>query len=262
MPFEDSISADILATIFRQMWGSRLGGSATVEVKSSCVDDPQAVGVNVVESVVEFEPMIARSADTSSDQEKTPRGSCPDLLSPLIIPVFPAPADSLKVASEDLKFSKAVKAVPVHLWDDKVAQPPPCSTPVCNSCKAAADKVLHDLKIYRDNPDNYKVAAANVLREWGLKIFRRSLLRDCTARLRKNFNKTVKIKSKSGVFAKKRQRHQVIHWYDTKHNPRRTKDGKVTPITVELYAMTNVLWHAAEATWSALGAPIRMERNV
>ena len=38
-------------------------GSATVEVKSSHVDDPQSVGLNVIESVVDS--IFAFSLDTS-----------------------------------------------------------------------------------------------------------------------------------------------------------------------------------------------------
>ena len=49
-------------------------GSATVEVKSSHVDDPQSVGLNVIESVVES--IVAFSLDTSHRYQKVARDVC------------------------------------------------------------------------------------------------------------------------------------------------------------------------------------------
>ena len=46
-------------------------GSATVAVKSSHVDDPQSVGLNVIESVVES--TVAFSLDTSHRYQKVAR---------------------------------------------------------------------------------------------------------------------------------------------------------------------------------------------
>jgi len=305
LPFEDSVSPDLLSSVFRQMWGVQ-EGVCVVGTKSSCLDDPHLETASVdsaIDSGSSSEGLLLNQGNldiltptlslpeyaavpltkkfregdvvltkrfgilqrgivlsiqadgylvvldlrsTSFDLIEGPNECVlfpgngdllPAVVSPLLIPAFPAPSASLDAASAALKYSKAVKAddaeVPVHLWDNKVFTPEVSAT-----CQPVSDEC--------------KIAAANTLRDWGLSIYRRNLLADCRKRLQNNYNKEVRVErddgqgyvlNEDGSFKTK-----IIPWYDTAKNPRETK-GKVTPLAVELHALSNILWHASEATW-------------
>ena len=125
-------------------------------------------------------------------------------------PLFVIPQSSADSILEDKKFSKAVKSddaeVPVHLWNDRLfpTTMETNNTPPSETCR---------------------VNAANKLRELGLRMYRRSLRKDCLQRINTRFGKG---------------------WQTA---PRHKPDGSLTELGIELHALTNILWYAGEATW-------------
>ena len=125
-------------------------------------------------------------------------------------PMFVIPESSVESIAEDKRFSKAVKSddaeVPVHLWNDRLF-----TADVDSSCASPSDSC--------------KVAAANKLRELGLRMYRRSLRKDCIMRINTLFGEG---------------------WHRA---PRVKPDGSLTELGVELHGLTNILWYASESTW-------------
>ena len=139
-----------------------------------------------------------------------------------------------------MRFSKAVKAddaeVPIHLWNDRIFS---STGDVCD------DKS-------QPPSEERRIEAANRLREWGLRIYRRNLLQDCLKRLRKKFKKKIKLRDDKGKVVRNSYgmpKRTTVPWWDTNHFPRKKANGQPTEIAVEMYAMSNILWHASEATW-------------
>mmetsp|Transcript_11711 Transcript_11711/g.19385 ORF Transcript_11711/g.19385 Transcript_11711/m.19385 type:complete len:1450 (-) Transcript_11711:1434-5783(-) len=126
-------------------------------------------------------------------------------------PMFVIPQSSVDSIAEDKKFSKAVKSddaeVPVHLWNDRLF-----NTKVNSNNTASSSEPS-------------RVNAANKLRELGLRMYRRSLRKDCLTRVNTRFGKG---------------------WQTA---PRHKPDGTLTELGIELHALTNILWYAGEATW-------------
>lgn len=198
--------------------------------------------------------LVPRGGDLIHHRPSDTPESDPPSPYPLLIPSFPAPQSSLDKASEDLKFSKAVKsddaAVPEHLWNDRiftkdVVDDGPTML-FCFPSVTRQDGSLVGLPV----TEEVRIGAANVLRRWGLCIYRRNLLGDCLKRLRQKFDKKVKLKGEDGKVVKKKGKavRKTVPWWNTTVNPREV-NGKVTKLAVEIYAMSNILWHAAEATW-------------
>ena len=80
------------------------------------------------------------------------------------------------------------------------------------------------VKDLKPSTEEQKLAAVATLRRWGLRIYWKNLLKDCLDRLRTKFG---------------------TDWY-TKP---RSRNGKSTPVQVEVHALSNVMWHATEADW-------------
>lgn len=124
-----------------------------------------------------------------------------------------APREILESVEASTIGKKAVKAdeaeVPVHLWDMRIARhlTPESKAKVealCPQCKARA---------------------WNGFREFGLRMFRKALYRDCMMYLETEFTRNWKLMST------------------------RSDSGKLTRLGKELEAIRNILWHACQASW-------------
>jgi hypothetical protein len=84
---------------------------------------------------------------------------------------------------------------------------------------------LWDLRIVSENAPECEILALSGFRKFGLRLFWRGLFKDCIARLHSKFGRAWLLMAT--------------------HSP----SGKLTRIGKEREAMTNLLWHATQASW-------------
>ena len=225
LPFESSISPDILTSLMEQLWGTTVGGlDSAVEGASapshgevvSDEDTPQiaetmAAPVTSLDHVTELEVDTGRFQDVPTEAEmmEVDDGTDPqiDLTQNFKEVVFEAQVKGeakLAEAKAQLKAAKADDAeVPVYLWNDVIKEGAPPREDRCDGCV------------------DY---AVSVLRSWGLKIYWKKLRSDCIQRLRENYGP---------------------EWFKLP----RMKGGRYTDVGIEVEALSNIMWHATEANW-------------
>lgn len=240
LPFESSVSPDILTSFAHHLWGGDIRGGAEGSEVGVC----NAVS-NVVDDTPKNDEEMQRSEDDVAVEDKVDksmdvasvaglRGNNDNTLSEVLLTepvkeegystehpeevkdevtltkeqIENISAEAQETLRESVDQTKAAKAddaaVPEYLWNDVIKEGAKPADDRCDACV------------------NY---AVSVLRDWGLKMFWKKLRTDCTTRLRKNYGR---------------------NWMSL---PRKDKKGRLTKLGVEIQALTNIMWHATEANW-------------
>jgi hypothetical protein len=215
LPFENSVSPDILTSLLHQLWGNGYEGgtddSGGVRDRQEVSEGSDTPTVDAAKVVVENSvDEVVHRFDVGPDKQEV--DLLEDQRNGLLGEVTKEDVDKIGAEAQSrlkevIDKSKAAKAddaeVPEHLWNDVIKEK---ASPREDRCSGCVDH------------------AVSVLRNWGLKRFWKKLREDCTARLRKNYGE---------------------NWIDLP----REKDGEPTKLGIEIQAMATILWHSTECTW-------------
>lgn len=231
LPFESSVSADIIISFVQQLWGLRTGGGLdgpeagflapalhdAPSIESSPAEGDSLTSASDVLHLSSQEDTlpVIREMTNGEKTSTSPRTSVfvegPKLtltLTKQVLGDIQLEAQKrIQEANEHMKAAKADDAeVPVHYWREAILEKAKTKPDLCSGCVEYA---------------------LNTLREWWLKRFWKKLRAACITRLRENYNDA------EGDWMTKP----------------RYEGGGLTSLGVELQLLASVVWYSTEASW-------------
>ena len=262
LPFEMAVSSDIIASFVHQLWGGSLfEGGGDVSVPEDTVSAP-ADSFDAKASATANPPKVEARAEKPEDVETENKADGETTAAQWKVDLDETErAEELEGAEPEKKHEGETKVEQLELELDEFSSKPEGRSDI--ETKAAnTETELEEIKLkaqekIRSEKDKGKAAkaddasvpvhhwnnlilekiqisdgatgedvsqAANVLRRWGLSIFWKKLRKACVKRLQTNYG---------------------VDWM---LEPR-VDQGKATDLSVEIHALSNILWHATEADW-------------